>query len=311
MTRAGTCLVGLLVSGFVVSGLAACGGTQAPQHTGYKKPKSKPWEKPKVVKLEKNAAKIGFDLDYAKYKRARWLAVDLPGPGTLDVQMDVSPSSGSGGVTEEGEELDLDVGFEILDGTSWSVLAKSDLEADDAHELKKQRTLKELAEGRYFIHVYLQGRVDAADIDVKLGFARGEATWKSDFPNQVAFVGPLAAIPPLDDAPVAKPPKPPRPPGGGGGPRPPKPPPDPPPGTGAGSIMAEISDIQPDASGGTKITIAGGTSDGLENGLKGSVKGVRNSSFTLSGCGASTCRATVKAAIDDVRGAGGVIIKLK
>jgi hypothetical protein len=75
--------------------------------------------------------------------------------------------------------------------------------------------------------------------------------------------------------------------------------------------MAEISDIQPDASGGTKITIAGGTADGLENGLKGSVKGVRNSSFTLSGCGASTCRATVKAAIDDVRSAGGVIIKLK
>ncbi|KAB2897779.1 MAG: hypothetical protein F9K40_12305 [Kofleriaceae bacterium] len=295
--------------GFLLPAAAGCGGTQVPQHSGYKKPKSKPWEKPKVLKLEENAAKAGFDLDYARYKRARWLAVDLPGPGTLDVQMEVTPSSGSGGQTEEGEELDIDVGLEIVDGTSWNVLAKSDLEADDAHELKKQRTLKELPEGRYLVHVYLQGRLDAADVDVKVGFARGAATWKSDFPNQVAFVGPLAAIPPLDDSPEEK--KPTRP-TGPRPPRPPKPPttPDPPPG-GGGAIMAEISDIQPDASGGTIITIAGGTADGLENGLKGNIKGVRNSSFSLSGCSASTCRATVKAAIDDVRGSAGVIIKLK
>jgi len=309
MTRAlGTCLV---VLALLLSGLAACGGSKVPQHSGYKKPKSKPWEKPKVLKLEKNAAKTGVDLDYATYKRAKWLAVDLPGPGTLDVQLDVSPSSGGGGQTEEGEELDLDVAFEILDAATWNVLAKSDLEADDAHELKKQRTLKELPEGRYLIHVYLQGRLDAADVDVKVGFERGEIAWKSDFPNQVAWVGPLAAIPPLDDSPEEK--KPPRPPTGPRPPRPPKPPTttDPPPGGGGGSIMAEISDIQPDASGGTKITIAGGTGDGLENGLKGSIKGVRNSSFTLSGCGPSTCRAVVKAAIDDVRGAAGVLIKLK
>jgi hypothetical protein len=306
MTRApGTCWV---VLAFAV---AACGGTQVPQHSGYKKPKSKPWEKPKVLKLDKNAAKTGVDLDYARYKRARWLAVDLPGPGTLEVALAVTPSSGGGGKTEEGEELDLDVGFEILDAATFNVLARSDPDADDANELKKQRTLTDLTEGRYLIHLYLQGRLDAADVDVKIGFKRGEIPWKSDFPNQVAWIDRLAAIPPLDDAPEEKkPPKPPRPPGGGG-PRPPKPPPDPPPGSGGGSIMAEISDIQPDASGGTKITIAGGTADGLENGLKGSVKGVRNSGFSLSGCSASTCRAVVKAAIDDVRGASGVLIKLK
>ena len=202
MTRAlGTCMV---VLGLLVPAAAGCGGTQVPQHSGYKKPKSKPWEKPKVLKLEQNAAKLGFDLDYARYKRARWLAVDLPGPGTLEVQLEVTPTSGSGGQTEEGEELDLDVAFEILDGASFNVLASSDREADDANELKKQRTLKALPEGRYLIHVYLQGRLDAADIDLKLGFARGEVAWKSDFPNQVAFVGPLAAIPPLDDAPEEK-----------------------------------------------------------------------------------------------------------
>jgi hypothetical protein len=59
------------------------------------------------------------------------------------------------------------------------------------------------------------------------------------------------------------------------------------------------------------ITIAAGTSDGLENGLAGSVRGVRNSSFKLTGCGSATCRAKVKAAIDDVRSSGAVVIKLK
>ncbi|KAB2897780.1 MAG: hypothetical protein F9K40_12310 [Kofleriaceae bacterium] len=75
--------------------------------------------------------------------------------------------------------------------------------------------------------------------------------------------------------------------------------------------MAEISDTQPGTSGGTMITIAAGTGDGLENGLSGSIRGVRNSGFKLQGCNPSTCRAKVRAPIDDVRGAGAVIIKLK
>jgi hypothetical protein len=307
MTRA----LGLGLLTFGLSLLVACGGAQIPSHNGYKGKKPKPWEKPKVLKLDKNEAKSGFDLDYAKLKRARWLAVDLPGPGTLTAFLDVSPSSGSGGTTEEGEELDIDVGFEILDGTSFNVIAASNLETDDAHELKKELKAKELTEGRYLVHVYLQGRLDAADVDVKLTFERGEQKWKSDFPNQVAFVGPLAAIPPLDDAPeqvavkkktrvtrvTSDKPK-------------DKDKPDDDKG-GGGAVMAEISDTQPEGSGGTMITIAAGTGDGLENGLSGSVKGVRNSSFKLSGCGASTCRAKVKAAIDDVRSAGAVVIKLK
>ena len=290
--------------------VAACGGSKVPEHPGYKSVKAKPWDKPKVLKLEKNAAKAETDLDYARFKRAKWFAVDLPGPGTLDVQMEVTPGgpgSGGGEESEEGEELDMDVALEIVDGTSFAVLAKSDLEADDAHELKKQRTLKELPEGRYLIHVYLQGRLDTADVELKVAFARGELPWKSDFPNQVAFVDALPAVPPLDDTPEAEKPRPrPRP----TGPRPPREKPEDPPPSGGGSIMAEISDVQPEGSG-TKITIAGGTSDGLENGLSGSIKGVRNSSFRLSGCGPSTCRATVKAAPDDVRGAAGVLIKLK
>ena len=43
----------------------------------------------------------------------------------------------------------------------------------------------------------------------------------------------------------------------------------------------------------------------------GSVLGVPRSSFRTSGCNASTCKATVKANIDDVRNAGNVQIRLK
>ncbi|HUQ04376.1 MAG TPA: hypothetical protein VM261_17875 [Kofleriaceae bacterium] len=308
MTRA----LGLVFLTLGLTFCVACGGAQIPSHNGYKGKKPRPWEKAKVLKLDKNEAKADVDLDYAKLKRAKWLAVDLPGPGTLTAQIEVSPSSGSGGTTEEGEELDIDVGFELLDGNSFNILAASNLESDDAHELKKELKAKELTEGRYLIHVYLQGRLDAADIDVKVNFERGQVAWKSDFPNQVAFVGPLAAIPPLDDAPeqvavkkktrvtrvTSDKPK-------------DKDKPDDDKSSGGGAVMAEISDTQPEGSGGTIITIAAGTGDGLENGLSGSVKGVRNSGFKLSGCGASTCRAKVKAAIDDVRSAGAVIVKLK
>ncbi len=66
--------VGLAVVVLVV----ACGGTQVPTHGGYKGKKPRPWEKPKVLKLEKNAAKFDVELDYARFKRARWLAADLP-----------------------------------------------------------------------------------------------------------------------------------------------------------------------------------------------------------------------------------------
>jgi len=295
-------LVGLGVS---VLALGACGGTQIPQHSGYKSNKAKPWNKPKTIKLNDDyKGKISAELDYAAFKRARWFAVDLPGPGTLDVNIEVIP-----GGPERDDDEQMDVGLEILD-QKFNVLAKSDLEADDARELKKERSLKELPEGRYLIHMYLEGRLDAADVDLKVAFTKGDLPWQSDFPNQVAFVGPLPAVPVLDDTP-APPKKPVRTHGTRHGPRPPRPPPqDPPPTTPtAGNVVVAITDVQASGSG-AQIVIGGGTSDGLSNGLVGSVRGVRNSTFKLTGCSSSTCKATVKASPDDVRGSGKVSIRL-
>jgi hypothetical protein len=308
MTRAAAAPACLIV--FLLASIVGCGGVQVPEHNGYKGKKPHPWDKPKVLKLgKKSAAKADLTLDYARFKRAKWYAISIPGPGALTASIDVTPRSGGGG-DEDSEEQDMDVGFEILDGTSWNVLASSNLETEDAHELKKKLEVKELPEGRYLIHLFLEGRLDSADIDLDVAFVRGSLPWKSDFPNQVAFADDLATIPPLDDTPevVAKkkvtrirttrPKDKDKDDGGGGG------------GGGGGAVMAEISDTQPDPGGGTVITIGGGTADGLENGLKGSIKGVRNSSFRLTGCGPSTCRAKVKAPIDSVRGAAGVVIKL-
>jgi hypothetical protein len=302
MMRAGVVIITLV--------LVACGGgVKVPQHAGQK---GKPWNKPKVLKLEKNSAKAETDLDYARMKRAKWYAVDVPRYGKLNIDMEVTPGGEANVATEdeseEGEELDMDVAIEILHGESFAVLAKSDLESDDAHNLKKQLTLKDADEGRYLIHVYLQGRLDSADVELKLGFEPGLKPHASDFPNGVDWVPALAAVPPVDDTPeviakkkvrriktptrttVEK---------------------EPEDDDKGGAIMAEISDVQ--ASGdNTTITIAGGTGDGLANGMRGSVKGMkRNGGFKLSGCGASTCRATIKAPVDDVRGNSNVIIQLK
>ncbi|MBE7453212.1 MAG: hypothetical protein HS111_31395 [Kofleriaceae bacterium] len=207
------------------------------------------------------------------------------------------------GTSDEGEGLDLDVGAELLDGASWNVLARSSLETDDAHDLR--RPSRPPTPRGPLLHPPLppgpprrrrrrgQGRLRPRRLP-----------WKSDFPNQVAFVDVLPAIPPLDDAP-----EPARSPGSPASPRPAP--------TSRGRTPraradrrrraghGRISNVEPDAGGGTLVTIGAGTADGLENGLSGSIKGVRNSSFRLSGCNPATCRAKVKAPIDDVRGAAG------
>lgn len=290
-----------------------CGGKQVPQHTGYKGKKPTPWTKAKPIELdEEYKAKVSGELDYGEFKRAKWYSLTLPGPGSVDFNFEFVP----------GTDEDMDVAFEVLDPNN-KVLVRADAESEDVNEQKKQRKLEDLPEGRYLIHVYLQGRLDTADFDLKLQFARGTAVWKSDFPNQVPYPDELPAVPPFDDTPSSAPPPRCGVPGkpkcpkrcGTPGAQPCKPPPPQEtcgvPGKPACKlppISASITNVDPDPAG-ARITIAAGTGDDVANGMKGSVKGVKGSSFTLGNCTATRCTATVKAAVDDVRGSGEVVIK--
>lgn len=284
-----------------VLGAAACGGVDVPQHTGYKGKNPEPWKKPKELKLtEKDGrytGKLEDSLDYATFKRARWYRVTLPGPGKLDLELEIIPNN-------DAEEMD--VAFEVLSPT-FDVLAKSDADSDDANEQKKTKSLPDLEEGAYLVHVFLQGRMDAADIELKANFTRGEAVWKSDFPNQVAFVGELAAIPPFDDTPQKAPP--PRKPPPRTGPRPPKPEPEAPVDPSAPKpVAASITNVEP-AGSGARITIGAGTNAGVADGWRGSINGVKGSSFVVSGCGPVTCQATVKVSADTAAGSRKVVLK--
>ena len=282
---------------------AGCGGASVPQHSGYKGKNPEPWKKPKDLKLTekegKYTGKLEDSLDYGTFKRARWYKVTLPGPGKLDLDLEITPGT-------DAEEMD--VAFEVL-SPAYEVLAKSDAESDDANEQKKSKSLPDLAEGSYLLHVYLQGRMDAADIELKATFTRGELAWKSDFPNQVAYVNDLAAIPPLDDTPIKAPPKRPPPRPGGGTPRPPRPEPEAPVEPSAPRpVAASISNVEP-AGSGARITVAAGTNHGVADGWKGSINGVKGSGFTVSGCGPVTCQATVKVSSDEAAAAGKVVLK--
>ena len=286
-----------------VVALAACGGPSVPQHSGYKGKNPEPWKKPKDIKLTekegKYLGKVEDSLDYATFKRARWYRVQLPGPGKLDFDLEITPG---------GDAEDMDVAFEVL-SPRFEVIAHSDAESDDANEQKKTKSLPDLAEGDYLVHLYLQGRMDAADIELKATFTRGELAWKSDFPSQVAYVGELAAIPPFDDTPIkAAPPKRPRPTGS----RPSRPDPEPTPVATDPSapkpIAASITNVEPSGSG-ARITIGAGTNAGVQDGWRGSINGVKGSSFVVSGCGGVTCQATVKVSADEASGSGKVVLK--
>ena len=284
------------LAALLLAGVGACAGKQIPQHTGYKGKKPTPWTKPKAIELDDElAAKVEGELDYGEYKRAKWYSLTLPGPGSLTLDFEFVPAG----------DAEMDVAFEVLDKNN-RALVRADADAEDVNEQKKQRKLEDLDEGTYLIHVYLEGRLDAADFELKLKFARGEKPWKSDFPQQVAYLSELPTVPPLDDTPEApRPqPRPPRP-----GPRPPRPPrPEPVDPSKPQPVIVDITDVQPDTNG-SKLVLGGGTSDGLADGMKGSVQGLkRGNTFTLFGCNANRCLAKVKADPGEVREAGGTAI---
>ena len=282
----------------LVAVLCACGGVKVPKHSGYKSEKSKPWKKPKVLTWdEKLEAKTEGDLEYKDYRRARWFAVDLPAQGELTLRLEITPPG-------EQTNEDFDLGLEVLD-PGFRVISKSDLEDDEAGELTKTKALLDLNAGRYYIHLYLQGRLDTADYIMRLTYKRtAPAEVKSNFPAEVAFVPSLAMVPLNDDTPKGYKPEQPKVVKIIKGPRKPSEPKVVEPKVTA--IQARVIGVSI-VSGGTQITVGKGTATGAAAGMKGKINGLATGSFTVASCNERTCLAVVQATPDQIKAAGGTV----
>ncbi|MGE3545687.1 MAG: hypothetical protein AB7L28_17245, partial [Kofleriaceae bacterium] len=193
---------------------------------------------------------------------------------------------------------DFDLGVEVFDA-SYHVLAKSDLEDEDAHELTKTRVVSGLHAGRYLIHLYLQGRMDIADFTLRTAVKRSTAPTEVDLGVNVAFPPALPMVPLEDDSPR------------GSRPATPtvtvvkkKPPKEEPP---AKALSARIIGVKVQP-GGTMITIGRGTEGGAATGMKGSIPGLAGGGFELASCTARTCAAKVSATPDQIKASSGTVV---
>lgn len=269
-------------------------------HNGYKGKKPQPWKKAKTLKFnDKLEAKAEGELSYPNFKRAVWYVADLQQPGQLELRLEITPPG-------DAVNEDFDLGFEVMD-PGFRTIAKSDLEEADAGDLTKTKTLLDLEPGKYYVHLYLQGRLDTADYVLKAAFKPMGSVGKSDFPSQVAFVPTLPMVPLQDDNPnkpkpvaTKTPPKGPRPP-------PTEPKKDPKKEPPAAEMSARIIGMSV-VTGGTQITVGRGTSGGAAVGMKGKIVGVPSGAFTLAACNERTCTATVSATPDQIKGSGSVVL---
>lgn len=273
--------------------IAACGGPSIPQHNGYRSTKAKPWKKFTTLKLDdKKETKAEGDLSYRELRRAAWFAVDLPTSGELAVKLEITP-------TGEIISDSFDLGLEVLDSGYRSVMRKDLDEGDSQQDLNKSATLKDLTPGRYWIHLYLQGRLDAADYVLRASFQGGALSeGKSDFPAQVGTIGSLPLVPLTDDTPPtykAPPPPPVK--------KHAKPPPPPP----AAAIAARIIGVAV-VTGGTKITIGRGTAAGAAAGMRGKIEGIANGAFVLAGCSERACTAILPGVTPDMIKSSGKVM---
>ena len=285
----------------VLTMLVGCGGQQIPQHNGYKA-NAKPWKKFKTLKFDdKGEAKVDGDLSYGQQRRSAWFAVDMPVPGEIDFRVEVTPPG-------DAVNDSFDLGVEVMDA-GYRVLVRKDAdEGDSQGDLNKQLAIKDQPMGRYYVHLYLEGRLDTAEYilhAVMKGSAPAEV--KSDFPAQVAFGPALAMVPLTDDTPknyhppttvvVTKHPiiK-----------HGPTPPPPPPPATTISARIISVSIV----SGGTQITVGRGTSSGATTGMKGKVLGIGGAgAFTLGNCTERACTAVIQGVTpDQIKGSGQVTL---
>jgi hypothetical protein len=263
-------------------GLSACGPT-IPGHNGYKSAKATPWRNPKLIKLDDNReGKVDGELDYPTQKRAKWYAIDLPTAGDLQVTVEANPSNDNG---------DFDLGMEIV-GPGNRVLAKADLDDEDARELTKTRSAAGLDAGRVLLHLFLQGRLDNSDFEVKVKFASKVTEAASNFPAQVPYLPSLALVPVIDDSPEGSGKKPPvkRP---GPGPRRPTPTKEPKVEEPKTKVTAKVlRATMSDKS--TSLVLSAGSDDGVADGWRGVVSGVKGISFTVRNVTQRTCKAVIE-----------------
>jgi hypothetical protein len=138
------------------------------------------------------------------------------------------------------------------------------------------------------LHLYLQGRLDNSDYEVKVKFVPKISEVASTFPAQVAYLPPLALVPVIDDTPE----------GGTRGkvivkrtprrPKAPAPQPEAPTTKVTAKVLrATMSDKA------TKLVLSVGSDAGVEDGWRGSVNGVKGLSFTVSNVTQRTCTAVI------------------
>ena len=271
---------------------AGC-GPKIPQHAGYKSKKAQPWLKAKAIALKNNEGQVEGDLAYADYRRAKWWAIDLPTDGEMTVTLEQSSSA----------DRPSDIALEVLDPT-YQVIVRADKEEEDALEGEKTRALYELRAGHYLVHLYLQGRLDAAEYELRVKFTPKEIATAPSAAD-VAFLPDLPVVPIVDDTPVRPKPRNPR----RDEPRPTQPTtPTTPTTTATGPIQGRVNGVEV-GNGGTKITIGRGTEAGVQPGMKGRVVGLAKGDFVVESCGAKECKATVKgASVDEVLRSKKVVI---
>jgi len=293
--RLSACIAAAVAANAWIAGTAC--GPAFPTHDGYPEAAKQPWKKPAKLALDgKLEAEVEGSVSYEQRNRARWYAVELPTPGELAIKFTYEPLG----------EREFDLAFEVL-GPNFNVLTTANAEDDDAKKDKKERTLYELAPGTYYVHVYTQGRMDAADFTLDLKHTMVTPEEKTDFPAQVAYVDPLAVVPAVDDAPPpTRRPRRPR------GPRQPKQPDQPEPPTGD-SLSGRIAGYGV-AGGKTKLIVDRGSNDGVSIGWRGQVvskdgRAVRSGGFTVSAVRGNECEGMVSLSVDDAKAAGRVILR--
>jgi hypothetical protein len=309
---------------------------------------NKPWKKPEPLTFDAElVAKFEGKLNYAKYKRVKWFAFNVPERANLTVELNYAP-------TDEAEESTL--AFEIL-GPNNAVISpdpdapldeepreeENDDEEDDDEEdeddededdddddsdaegnTQKSRTI-EVKPGNYMLHVFVLGRMDEAEYDLTVRYTPLEPIYESNFPHEVAFLPALPTVPVADDTEVEI-----------------KKDPTPPPCKGkkckkvkkekkhkevkevkepvevedpksktkvSGSIVASSAD-----GSGSEITINVGTVDCVQVGDRGSISGLGDKGgFTIKSCTNKSCKAKAsKATLSMVQGSSKIIsVKVK